>query len=85
MIALNPSYVVDTKQRRKSVLLPVVEWNRIIRELEELDDIRAYDAAKHISGETISFEQAVAETKAGDRRALCDCDFVNHSDAIHED
>ena len=72
MIALNPSYVVDTRQRRKSVLLPVVEWNRIIRELEELDDIRAYDTAKQTSGETVSFEQAVAEIKAGDGSALCD-------------
>ena len=64
MIALDPNYVMDTKQRRKSVVLSVPEWNRIIRELEELDDIRAYDAAKHMSGETVSFEQAVAEIRA---------------------
>ena len=32
MIALNPNYVMDTRQRRKSVVLSVPEWNRIIRE-----------------------------------------------------
>ena len=36
MIALNPNYVVDARQRRKSVLFSVVEWNRIIRELRSL-------------------------------------------------
>ena len=54
-------YVVDEKQKRKAVLLPLVEWDRIVEDLEELDDIRAYDSVKEQRSETIPFEQAVRE------------------------
>jgi hypothetical protein len=61
MLPLHPEYVVDEKQRRKAVLLSLAEWNRIIEDLEDLDDIRAFDAAKAGSQETIPFDQAVRE------------------------
>jgi hypothetical protein len=61
MVTLHPEYVVDEKQRRKAVLLPLAEWDRIIEDLEDLDDIRAFDAAKADSQETVPFEQAVRE------------------------
>ena len=61
MITLHPEYVVDENQHRKAVLLPVAEWKRIVDELEELDDIRAFDKAKAGSQETVPFEQAVHE------------------------
>ena len=65
MVALHPEYVVDEKQHRKSVLLPVAEWEQVVEELEELDDIRAFDAAKAGSQETVPFEQAVHEIQEG--------------------
>ena len=37
--------------------------NRIIKKLEELDDIEAYDKAKKEKDEVISFEQAVKEIR----------------------
>ena len=61
MVAIHPQYVVDEQQRRKAVLLPVSDWERIVEELEELDDIRAFDEAKAESQETVPFEQAVRE------------------------
>ncbi len=67
MLELNPTYVVDAKQRRKSVLLSVAQWKRVVAELEELDDIRAYDAAKSAASESVPFEQAVCEIKEGYR------------------
>ena len=67
MLALSPTYVVDAKQRRKSVLLPVSQWKRVVEALEELDEIRAYDVAKTRPAETISFEQAVCEIQEGYR------------------
>ena len=36
----------------------------IVRELEELDSIRAYDAAKASGGEVVPFEQAVREIES---------------------
>jgi len=63
MVAVHPQYVVDEKQHRRAVLLPVSDWERIVEELEELDDIRAFDAAKAGSQETVPFEQAVREVR----------------------
>lgn len=65
MVTIHPDYIVDEKQNRKSVVLSWDEWQRIVEELEELDDIRAYDAAKSGSLEKIPFEQAVKEIREG--------------------
>ena len=61
MVSVHPEYVVDEHRQRKAVLLPVSEWERILEELEELDDIRAFDEAQAGSKEAIPFEQAVRE------------------------
>ncbi|MFH1038873.1 MAG: hypothetical protein V1789_09440 [PVC group bacterium] len=63
MVTVHPQYVVDEKQQPKAVLLPLVEWERVVEELEELDDIRAYDAAKGAPQDAIPFEQAVREIR----------------------
>ena len=63
--ALHPQYVVDENQTPKAVLLPVAEWDQVMEELEELDDIRACDLAKAGSQDAIPFEQAVREIQEG--------------------
>ena len=60
MVTLHPEFVLD-KKHAKAVLLPVLEWENIVEELEELDDIRAFDKAKSLEEETIPFDQAVRE------------------------
>lgn len=65
MVTVHPEYVVDEKQNRKSVILPLAEWERIVEELEELDDIRAYDQAKAGQQDALPFEQAVREIQEG--------------------
>ena len=65
MVTLNPEYVVDKDQKPKAVLVTMEEWEQIVSELEELDDIRAYDEAKLHADDTIPFEQAVAEIRKG--------------------
>ncbi len=61
MVNVHPEFVVDEKQHRKAVLLPIDEWEQIVQELEELDDIRAYDDAKSGPRETIPFDDTVRE------------------------
>lgn len=61
MFTLHPQYVIDENQRKSAVILPLVEWERIMEEMEELEDIRAYDAAKSEPQDAIPFEQAVRE------------------------
>jgi hypothetical protein len=65
MVIVHPEYVVDEKQNRKSVILSFVEWQRIVEDLEELDDIRAYDKAKVGPQDAIPLDQAVREIRAG--------------------
>lgn len=43
------------------MILDIAEYEKLIEEAEELEAIRAYDAAKASGDETISFEQAVAD------------------------
>jgi len=65
MVTVHPQYIVDEKQNRRSVVLSLADWERIVEELEELDDIRAYDEAKSGPHDTVPFEQAVREIQEG--------------------
>ena len=49
------------KRAGQSVVLPIAEWERFLEDLEELDDIRAYDAAIAATNESVPFDQAVRE------------------------
>jgi len=54
-------FVSDDKGNKIAVILPIEEYKRICEELEELESIRAYDAAKASKDEMIPFEQAIEE------------------------
>jgi len=43
------------------VVLPIRSYKKILAELEELEDLRAYDRAKARKSESIPFKQAVKE------------------------
>lgn len=61
MVPIHPQYVVDANQRKQAVLVPLNEWERIMEDLEELDDIRAYDKAKADPQDAVAFDDAVRE------------------------
>ena len=54
-------YVVDDSGKRVEVLVGVAEFEKILEELEELESIRAYDAAKAANDESIPLDQAFRE------------------------
>ncbi|MCZ6552197.1 MAG: hypothetical protein O7A67_00215 [SAR324 cluster bacterium] len=54
-------YIVDEAGNRTGVVLDIAEYRKLLEELEELETLRAYDAAKASGGEAIPFDQAVAE------------------------
>jgi hypothetical protein len=60
-IAIREQYVVDEQGKQVGVLLDIGDYRRILDELEELEAIRAYDAAKVSGDEAIPFEQAIEE------------------------
>jgi hypothetical protein len=61
MVSLHPEYVVDENDQRKKVVLPLEDWEKIMDELEELDDIRLYDESVQARGDSVPFETAVKE------------------------
>lgn len=54
-------FVVDDQGNRVGVLLGMREYERVLDELEELESIHAYDAAKASGDDSISFDQAAEE------------------------
>ena len=63
MLTMHPEIVIDRMRKPKAVLLPYAEWNRLMQDLEELEDIRAYDRAKARRDKAIPLEQAITELK----------------------
>ncbi len=61
MITLHERFVTDENGKRTAILLDIEEYNKLIEELEELESIRAFDAAKSSGDEAVPFEQAVDE------------------------
>jgi hypothetical protein len=54
-------YVVDEQGERVGVILDIAQFQRILEELEELESIRAYDAAKSSGDDAVPLDQAVRE------------------------
>jgi len=58
-------FVVDDSGKRKAVILDIAECRKLIEGAEELEAIRAYDAAKAAGDDAVAFEQAISEMSIG--------------------
>ncbi len=67
MLQPKERFIVDENGQRIGVLLDIEDYRRLLEELEELEAIRAYDAAKASGDEVLPLEQALAEIEK-DRR-----------------
>ncbi len=63
-MTLNESFVVDAKGKKVSVLLPIKDYQKLLEELEELEDIKAYDKATNRKQEFIPLDKALKEIEA---------------------
>jgi hypothetical protein len=61
MITLKERFIVDENGQRVGVLLDIEDYRQLLEALEELEAIRAYDAAKASGDEAVPLEQALAE------------------------
>jgi hypothetical protein len=61
MELVKPRYLVDEHQTPTDVILTIEEWRRIVEELEEL---RAYDAAVAEKQVTIPLDTVTSEVRA---------------------
>ena len=58
-----PQFVVDEHGNRVGVILSIEDYRRLLDALEELESIRAYDAARAAADEAVPFAEAIPEEK----------------------
>lgn len=61
MNAIHPQYVTDTDGKKVSVIIPLAEFEQIMEELDELEDIRLYDEAKADKEPAMPFDDFVKQ------------------------
>jgi len=60
---LSTNYITDDKGKKISVVLPIKQYEHLLEELEELEDIRAYDKAKAKKEKPISLRDAIQQRR----------------------
>ncbi len=64
MLSIHPQYIKDSDGNKTLVVLPAKEFETLIEELEEMEDIRLYDEAKkEDAGERILFSDYIKRRK----------------------
>jgi PHD/YefM family antitoxin component YafN of YafNO toxin-antitoxin module len=64
MLTVHPQYIKDANGHKSLVILPAKEFDTIMEELEELEDIKLYDEAKKKdTGERILFSEYLKNRK----------------------
>ena len=63
MQKIHEEFLTDESGNKKAVVVPISEWQQIKEDLEELDDIRAYDKAKSKPSEPVPFDKAIKEIR----------------------
>jgi len=64
MITLHPQYIKDTNGNKSLVVLSAKEFDEILEQLEELEDISLYDEAKmKDTGERVLFSDYLNSRK----------------------
>ena len=61
MSSVQERFLVDEAGNRVAVVVSLEDYQQLLADVEELDAIRAYDAAKASGENPIPFVQAVAE------------------------
>ena len=64
MLIVHPQYIKDANGNKSLVILPAEEFDNIMEELEDLEDVRLYDEAKkEDNGERILFSDYLKNRK----------------------
>lgn len=58
---MKTQFVTDDHGKKLAVILPIDEYNRLMEDLDELEDIRKFDASQNSNREFIDAEQAFEE------------------------
>lgn len=64
MFTIHPQYITDNTGKKISAVLSMKEFNTLLEELEELEDIRLYDESKNDKDPAIAKNKAMAMIEA---------------------
>ena len=65
---MKTQFITDSKGHKVAVILPVKEYQKILADLEDLEDIRLYDQAKSSKEISIPIEEAFKKIDAKRKR-----------------
>ena len=68
MTLVKENFVTDAKGNKIAVLLPIKDYNKILGELEELEEVKAYDKAMARKQTFIPLNQALKEIEAARKK-----------------
>lgn len=60
---LSATFITDSNGKKISAVLPIKQYQHLLEELEELDDIRSYDKAKARKEKPIPLRDAIRERR----------------------
>lgn len=60
---LSATFITDSNGKKISAVLPIKQYQHLLEELEELDDIRAYDKAKARKEKPIPLRDAIQQRR----------------------
>lgn len=58
MITVKPQYITDNTGKKISVVLPMKDFEALMEELEDLEDIKLYDEAKKSNEPGLPIDEA---------------------------
>ncbi len=64
MGALRQQYIEDNQGHKVAIILPIGEYNKMIEQVDELEDIKLYDKVKAKNEESMPFEIYLKNRKA---------------------
>lgn len=68
MLTIHPQYIKDADGNKSLVVLPAVEFDKLMEELEDIEDIRLYDEAKkNDNGERIAMSDVFSRIESNRR------------------
>ncbi len=55
---MRTQYVTDNNGNKLAIILPIKEYNKMVDDLEELEDIKLYDKTKKDEDESLPIDEA---------------------------
>jgi hypothetical protein len=63
MNAIHPQYITNENGEKVSVVIPIAEYEQMIEEWENVDDIKIYDEVKSLNETPMSFDEYINERR----------------------